>query len=222
MNRVIACPGCRAQLHVPADAGGKPAHCPHCRAAFRLTPDGNPAPIPAGLRLPRLLVVPAFGLLMLGVAGTLVNGYLSVLFTFVPGADREFARGRVREVRSAQILSDAGKPHRWVPMPYAAVAGVAAGSLASEAEQDRLDEELARTWAPGMKPLHWISTAVSAVVLLGGFAILRGRWYALALLGSVAAIVNVNHLCCLPGAVAGVWGVMTLVRDEARAYFGRG
>jgi hypothetical protein len=74
-----------------------------------------------------------------------------------------------------------------------------------------------------MVPLHWASTAVSALAFLGGVAILRGRWYPLAVAGCVAAILNVNHLCCLPGAVAGVWGLMALVRDDVRAHFkGRG
>ena len=223
MDRVIDCPGCRAQLHVPAAAAGKPAHCPHCRAAFHVPADPVAAPVPVrtGLRLPRPLVGPAFGLLMLGLAGTLVNGYLFALFSLHPGADLEFARGRVREVRSAQILAAAGKPSQWEPMPHAAVAGVAAGSVGAEADAERHDEELAQSWAPAMRSLHLASAVVSGLVLLGGVATLSGRWYPLALLACVAAILNVNHLCCLPGAVAGVWGILALVRDEARAYFRR-
>src|SRR5690348_2081360 len=93
---VITCPGCRKPLHVPATALGQPAHCPHCKAAFRLpaTPDGAPQPITRRprLSLPRPLLVPAFGLIILGLAGTLVNGYLSVLFALKPGATLEFAR----------------------------------------------------------------------------------------------------------------------------------
>jgi hypothetical protein len=62
---------------------------------------------------------------------------------------------------------------------------------------------------------------VSAVTFLGGVAILRGRGPWLAFLGCAAAVVNVNHLCCLPGAIAGVWGILALSRDDVRAHFRR-
>ena len=108
----ITCPGCGKPLHVPAAAVGKPARCPHCRAAFRLpaNPDGSPGvpePVRRGPGIPRVLVVPGFGLLILGLAGTLVNGYLAARMTREPGFDLEFARGRVGEVRSAEAMSGA-------------------------------------------------------------------------------------------------------------------
>ena len=220
----ITCPGCGKPLHVPASAVGKPARCPHCRAAFRLpaNPDGSPGtpePVRHGPGLPRVLFVPGFGLLMLGLAGTLVNGYLAARMSLQPGFDREFARGRVGEVRSAEAMSGAmSEPTAWSGEPGAALGG----TVAVVAAEELANEELAAAWAPGMTPLHWVSTAVSAVAFLGGVAILRGRWYPLAVAGCVAAILNVNHLCCLPGAVAGVWGLMALARDDVRAFFKRG
>jgi hypothetical protein len=212
----ITCPGCRKPLHIPADAVGKPAHCPHCKAPFRLQPDGSAGPI-VRRSLPRPLVVPAFALIVLGLAGVLVNGYLSVLFALKAGADRDFARGRVAEVRSSQALSAGMKGGEWQYAPAAAVAGGAAAVAAEE----RDNEEVVETWAPGMKPLHLASTAVSAVAFLGGLSTLTGRFYPMAVLGCVAAILNVNHLCCLPGAVAGVWGLLALARDEVRPHFRR-
>lgn len=220
---VIACPGCRRPLHVPDAAIGRPAHCPHCRVWFTVpraangTP-GAPVLVPRRLQLPRLLYVPAFGMLMLGLAGTLVNGYLTALFALVPGQDVEFARGRVREVRSAQSISDLT---RWEPAPHAALAGGAAGYQAWIQEAARLDEELAHSWGPGMLPLHVVSTATSLVVLLGGVAVLRGRFYYFTLFACAASMLNVNHLCCLPGTVVGLWGILTIVRDEGRRHFGK-
>jgi hypothetical protein len=219
----ITCPGCNQPLHVPAEAVGMPAHCPHCKARFHLPAaadgsPGTPQPLRPRWGLPRPLVVPAFGLLLLGLSGTLVNGYLSVLFEFKPGAAMEFARGRVREVRSAEVYSSLGKKSGgWSHAPEAAIVGVAAAGY----EEEQIDERLAASWAPAMQPVHLIFTGISAVAALGGLAILLGRWYPLALLGCVAAIINVNHLCCLPGAVAGVWGILMLVRDEVREYFRR-
>lgn len=229
MNHLITCPGCRRPLKLPSAAVGKPGHCPHCKAAFDIpaNPDGSPGPVRLRRAIPRLLIYPAFVLLMLGLAGTLVNGYLSALFAFVPGSDLEFARGRVREVRSAELLTAVGRAAQgnWEHAPRAAAGGVAAAQAtvgAAEAEEDRQNEALATEWAPGMKPIHFVSTALSVVALLGGWAMLRGRWYPLAVLGCVAAAVNVNHLCCVPGVFAGIWGILVLVRDEGRAYFRRG
>jgi hypothetical protein len=40
------------------------------------------------------------------------------------------------------------------------------------------------------------------------------------MLGCFAAALNVNELgCCFPGALAGIWGILMLVRDEGRRYF---
>jgi hypothetical protein len=222
---VITCPGCRRPLHVPDEVLDQPVHCPHCRVSFRVPKNsdgtfGQPQPLPprAGLQIPRPLVFPAFGLLILGLAGTMVNGYLTLLFALQPGADVEFARGRVREVRSTKGLSDITK---WEPAPHAAIAGVAAGSDAADLYAAQLDEELAQSWAPGMLPLHLVSTMISAVVMLGGLSIVRGKLYFFALFACVAAMVNVNHLCCLPGGVIGLWSIFMLVRDDNRKHFGR-
>ena len=79
---------------------------------------------------------------------------------------------------------------------------------------------MARAWQPSVAPASHYSFAASTLVAVGGVCILRGRYYPVAILGCLAALVNVNHLCCLPGGVAGVWGLLSLVRDEGRAHFG--
>ncbi|HET6572630.1 MAG TPA: hypothetical protein VFG68_03430 [Fimbriiglobus sp.] len=220
MDYQITCPGCGKPLHVPAAAVGKLARCPHCRAALRLPADPGASPelVRTGPAIPRILFIPAFGLLVLGLAGTLVNAYLAARMSLETGFARDFARGRVREVRSAESMSGAmSKPTGWSDAPGAAVGGAAAVVAAEE----EADEKLAAAWARGMTPLHWASAAVSAVVLLGGVAALRGRWLPVAVAGCVAAILNVNHLCCLPGAVVGVWGLLALARDDVRAWIKR-
>jgi hypothetical protein len=230
MNYRITCPGCGRPLHVPPEAVGRPAHCPHCRTAFHLPAGpggapGDPRPIRRPPGLPRPLTVPALGLILLGFAGTLVNGYLSARFALEPGFDREYARGRVREVRAIRALPGGTRgTDEWPHAPRAAVSGAAAAAATVEAVEDLEEELLANAWSEGvLRPVHWYSTAVSLLAMLGGVAIVRGRWYPLAVAGCVAAIVNVNHLCCLPGAVAGVWGLAVLARDDVRAYFkGRG
>ncbi|OWK41868.1 hypothetical protein [Fimbriiglobus ruber] len=223
-DHVIVCPGCQKLLHVPTRAIDKPAHCPHCRAAFHIPPapgggPGTPVKVSEGYSLPRVLLIPAFGLLMLGLAGTAVNGYLSVLFAFKPGAALEFARGRVTEARMAKGMTALGRADDWELAPHAAVAGGAGAAASAAAVEAWTDEQTAAGWAPNQLSIHVASTIVSALTLLGGAAILRGRFYWLALIGCLAAIVNVNHLCCVPGAITGIWGILSLVRDEGRAHF---
>src|SRR5579885_3397650 len=226
-DHLTTCPGCGRPLHVPADAVGKPAHCPHCRAGFVIPagPGGAPGEPRLTARrrppLPRPLVVPAFGLLMLGLAGTLVNGYLSARFVLQPGFDRQYALTQVRQVRSIEALPGGRPADDWPHAPRAAAGGAAAAVATIEAAEDLADEQLADVWTPSMKPVHFASTAISALAALGGLAILRGRFYPLAILGCAAAVVNVNHLCCLPGALLGVWGLLALARDDVRAHFKR-
>ena len=59
------------------------------------------------------------------------------------------------------------------------------------------------------------------VVLVGGICIVRGRFYYLALFCCLVAMLNFNHLCCIPGLVVGLWGILSLARDEVRPHFDR-
>lgn len=92
-TEVISCPACKHLLRVPADWLGTQVQCPECRAMFkapvrdgdRLTepelisaPTDSPAaPRPRG-KLDPMLLIPAFGLLLLGVISLIVNGFTLV------------------------------------------------------------------------------------------------------------------------------------------------
>jgi hypothetical protein len=66
-----------------------------------------------------------------------------------------------------------------------------------------------------------LSLAVSAAVFLGGLSIAL-RWnFRLAQLGCVLAMLNIANGCCIPGAVAGLWGILMLNSEEGRGHFGR-
>lgn len=228
----IVCPGCQVPLGVPPTAVGKPAHCPHCELAFFLPANADGTPGTPQLRktprvnidIPRFLIVPACVLLMIGFAGTMVNGYLSGLFINVPGSDLEYARGRVREIRINQGIAALGKPtdEDWEQAPHAAVIGSALAIGAADVLEEARNEQLAAAWQPAISPISHYSTVMSVITFIGGLCILRGRFYWLGVLGCVAAIVNVNHLCCVPGGIVGVWGILSLVRDEGRSHFGIG
>ena len=72
--------------------------------------------------------------------------------------------------------------------------------------------------------MRWVLplfAGVSAIVLLGGLSIVL-RWsHGLAQMGCVAAALNLPHLCCVPGSIAGLWGLVMLNSAEGRAHFGR-
>ena len=217
MEHTIHCPGCAKPLNVPAEALAQPMACPHCRSRIRvpLNDDGTlgtPEKVERRWKMPEILLAPMFLLIMLGLAGTASNGYLMARFYTKPGSDLEYARGRVGEVNWTEALTTIGSKEQ-IPVDGLSMVG---GTIVPASK----DELLAHAWAGRMKRLHEISTGISVIVFVGGVCILTGRFYWLALLGCVAAMLNVNNLCCLPGGIAGFWGILVLVRDDARIYFG--
>lgn len=221
-------PPCRQPLNVPSDAVGKPLSCPHCRTAIGLAlgPDGRPTePTSLGRTgwVPKMFLVPGFALLILGGAGAFVNGYVASDVLTHPGAEATHARRLVDDLRSFEGLTGAAneaKKKKGEPTPQDLFAAVA-GQAARLAEEERSDAKLAEAWAPRILPMNLTFAVVSLVAAAGGWAIIRGRWYWLALVGCVAAVLNLNAGCCVPGGIAGIWGFLMLVRDEGRKHFGR-
>lgn len=224
---VITCPNptCAKPLNLPAAAVGQPLSCPHCGTGIRvaLGPDGKPTPpeaVKSG-RVPKMFVVPGFALLILGAAGVFANGYVAASALFEPGGDVRFARLMVDYLRDADAMGNPtqqGKKKDEDPREaFAAVLGPAAG-VAAQQEIDAARAEAAAGW---VGPFHAAFAVVSLVMAGGGLAILLGRWYWLAVVGSVAAVFNVGLCCCVPGLVAGLWGFLTVVRDEGRRHFAR-
>src|SRR5687768_3588013 len=103
MPVVTRCPACRHLLTVPDDFLGKVVTCLECRAAFEApaqTGDAFTAPKlvrPGRFKVPAFVFVPMYGLLLLGAAGVIVNGYLFVTFRNDPEAAKAFAAGLFRQ-----------------------------------------------------------------------------------------------------------------------------
>ena len=85
-TEVISCPACKHLLRVPADWLGTQVQCPECRAMFKApVRDGDrltepelisrpeSATAPRRGKLDAMLLIPAFGLLLLGVVSVVVN-----------------------------------------------------------------------------------------------------------------------------------------------------
>jgi hypothetical protein len=208
-TEIAPCPACRHLTRVPIDWLGQPVRCPQCRAMFKapardgaggLTDPELLSRPPAPDRPPRamdpMLLLPAFGLMFLGFAGLVVNGWLGYRFLTDPVGGREYIRAQLPELRKAGFGADD-----------------------PPAEQDRRDDDRAARWAGAMRWVLPGMAAVSGLAFLGGLSIAL-RWnYRLAQAGCVAAGLNVVGLCCIPGAIAGVWGLLMLNSDEGRAHF---
>jgi hypothetical protein len=61
---------------------------------------------------------------------------------------------------------------------------------------------------------------MSVLGLLGALAMMVQRFYWLAIVGNVAAIINLGMFCCLVGAPTGIWGLVKLFDPELKALFG--
>jgi hypothetical protein len=210
-TEVISCPACNHLLRVPLDWLGQAVHCPECRAMFQApvrTAHGltkpelleRPTAPPAAARkkLDVLLLLPAFGLLFCGVAGLIVNGMLTYRFLADPVGSKAYIRDQLAKLREQGLGADD-----------------------PPADRDKLDDERAGQTARAMRWVLPVFAGVSALAFLGGLSITL-RWnHRLAQLGCVAAALNVPHFCCVPGAVAGLWGLLMLNSQEGRAHFGK-
>ncbi len=144
------------------------------------------------------LLLPAFGLLFCGVAGLVVNGVLSYQFLTDPAGAKQYIRNQLPALRDAGVGADD-----------------------PPAERDRIDDERAETAARAMRWVLPLFMVVSGVVFAGGLAMATRRSYRLAQVGCVAAMLNIPHFCCLPGSIAGLWGLLMLGSEEAREQFAR-
>jgi hypothetical protein len=159
-----------------------------------------------------------FGLLLLGAAGTFVNGYLYYTFRSDPEAARTFAAWIIRQ-QAKERPDDAPPPAG--PLSDEEKREREERAKAFQADQERRVDETAAAAAPFVGPMQGPFALVSLGVLAGGVAFAARRGYWLAFLGCALAILNVNHVCCVPGAVVGVWGFFALISDDGRRHFGR-
>jgi hypothetical protein len=210
-TEVISCPACNHLLRVPLDWLGTAVQCPECKAHFKAPArDGSGGLTaaelisrPAGAAAPprkadMMLLLPAFGLLVCGIAGVIINGVLSYMVITDPARSKEYLRERFATARQYGFFADD-----------------------PEAERDRLDAARAEEWASVLRWLVPAAGVAAVLALLGGLSMAL-RWnYRLAQIGCVGGALNPVGCCCVPGAIAGVWGLIMLASPEGREHFGR-
>jgi hypothetical protein len=145
-----------------------------------------------------MLLLPAFGLLFCGVAGVIVNGMLTYKFLADPAESELYLKNQLANLRDHGFGADDPPESR-----------------------EQLDNDRAANLSRAMTWVLPLFTAVSAIVFMGGLAIALRRNHRLAQVGCVVAALNLPHLCCIPGSIAGLWGLLMLNSEEGRAHFGR-
>ncbi|HEY2786823.1 MAG TPA: hypothetical protein VGJ05_17815 [Fimbriiglobus sp.] len=220
---LFTCPACGTKLRTPVAALGQTVFCSECKAPLRLptSPDGQAVRVFGGAgktyAVPPKVMIPLLGLLILGAAGVLVNGYFVYLFWSRPGSEKDVAMLYVHQLRwTTTDPADAARRD-----PKLSDAEKKAAIEKANAGQASDDDKLAEAWAPGFKRIAPWFTLLSFGEFLGGLAFLWKRWMPLAWLGCVCAICNVNQGCCFPGGIVAIWGAFVLISTEGRRYFGK-
>ncbi|MFM8271931.1 MAG: hypothetical protein ACKODX_06295 [Gemmata sp.] len=213
-TEVIACPACRHLVRVPLDWLGAQVQCPECKARFRapvrvdgkLT-DAEPLSRPPGADAPKrrprvdaMLLLPAFGLMMIGCAALAVGGATTARYLRDPGAPKQDVAQMVAQARRGGAFT--------------------AGPEGPD-ERAKFDDAFAEQRAGTIRALVPVFAVMSAFIFYGGVAMATRRHYRMAQLGCVLAVLHVAYGCCLPGALAGLWGLLMLSSAEGREHFGR-
>ena len=129
-TEVIACPACKHLVRVPLDWLGTQVQCPECQAMFRapirvdgkLTdaellsrPESAPAAPKSRTSADLMLLLPAFGLLLCGLVGAAVNGWLLFMILSDPAGGREWAAKQAEAARKIGQARRAGNIGRLDP-----------------------------------------------------------------------------------------------------------
>jgi hypothetical protein len=215
---IVDCRQCGRTLRVPEDMLGRPVKCPVCGLTFSV-PAGAPEPSP---------VSPASE-----AAQAPIPSHLPSPEDY--GAPQD-------EFGEAQPLRDPDRAGALLTLPAILLLMVGVlGFLANVIEAVFVATRLRFPEPPPAHPPHdpmeqlqWMAQGgtgpmllviaaifaiVSLLVIVGAVQMLRRRTYALAVAGSVLAMVNVNGLCCIPGLPAGIWALVALSTREGRSAF---
>lgn len=209
-TEVISCPACKHAVRVPADWLGQTVQCPECRATFtaptragdRLTDPvlisapTSAAPAAGRPKADLMLMLPAFGLMLVGVVSLVVNGYMAARFLADPAFAAAQARNQIEMTRKMGFGADD-----------------------PEEDRARLDEERAAQTVRGLRVALPAFAVLGGVVFAGGLAMARRKGYRFAQVACVLAALNLPNLCCVPGAVFGLWGLLMLSSEEGREHF---
>lgn len=211
MSDLIHCPTCQRPLSVPDELIGRPVKCPDCGEVF-LTVQGNPGPGGAGpdKSVPMSVWAETVGdrtnalpeaypqsndsvVTAPGIALLVVGllGFIAALFVLL----------MLVQVDEKELKAAMQRP------------------AAGDADQEAFDQGFEIAMGPFGRVVHGIFTLVNLAIITGAVAILLRRFYVLAVLASILAMVNVDSCCCLLGMPVGLWSLIVLMRPDVKAMF---
>jgi hypothetical protein len=208
---MIYCPACRHKLRIPEDLMGQPVLCPSCQTEFIAPPPpiGGDRPIEA-----------------------IREGRASARNS---GGSEDFREDAYRD----DDIRRRDKPNPFVSVAATLLIGVSLLGLADGAFRliTYSPQKLVATMKqmqtafptlPAMDQesfkMGYLAGAVifgffSLISLLGGLAMLRRRFFPIAVFGSILAILNISDCCCLLGAPVGIACLFILFQPTVRASF---
>lgn len=202
MAGMVTCPSCQRPLQVPEEYVGSLVKCPVCGANFTAAQPRESAVISEGPRQ----------------GDEYREDYLG-------HRDDEAVRGAVAAPAICLIITGCLGLlcSSWWLM------GVVNGEVKAafqqqQAHPDARVREFQKRMAEaaeggGFVAVLAVFMAVNLSIILGAVAILRRRFYALAVTSSILAMVNVFGCCCVLGLPFGIWSLMVLTRPDVKAAF---
>ncbi|HEV3443900.1 MAG TPA: hypothetical protein VG099_04610 [Gemmataceae bacterium] len=224
---ILNCPQCQRQLRVTEELLGRPVKCPACGLIFTVPMGGTEAqlaPVPVASEAPpaprpeegkrdpyeypydehrrrlergepwdydRDETERARGLLMPPAVCLLITGILGILIN-------------LGQAGYALVPKPPPPAHEGPPKDF------------MEAVQRGIEESQS-----GPVPLigGLIFAGVSFLAMLGGIFMLTRRFYGMAILGSIMAMIDIGNCCCLLGLPFGIWALVVLARPEVKRLF---
>lgn len=213
MPDVIQCPSCHRPLRVPDELVGLPVKCPDCGMVF-LTVTGTPASPTAPASVPPSQVTataPTVSPVARGIpepffaddrASTAVGGPgVALLIVGILGLIAS----------SFSLLAVLGMDHEKFMEGFK--------SQMEDVPPEQVEEMGRLIVGPAAGVIHGVFVAISLLVLLGAVMMLRRRFYPLAVLGSVLAMINLETCCCVLGLPVGFWSLLVLMRADVQETF---
>jgi hypothetical protein len=200
----IFCPACNNKLRVPEELMAQPVECPKCGAAFTAPPptsrqsdDVSVIPVESDefVRTDRGEWSPVEGRPQIGQTKTALPALLMLiaaglnLVINLYGLISTVVNPGAVRKMGDQLSQAMGVPP--MPVDAAKLNMVAAG----------------------------LFLVVSLAQLVAAVAMMRRRWYALAMMGAFLSIINCNNICCLLSIPVGIWAFIVLLQPDVKASF---
>jgi hypothetical protein len=207
-SETIACPACGHSVRVPETLFGQPVRCPACKAYFTApTRDasgilGTPEllsqppvmmrPVEEDvipIRKPPSLTLPAVLMILVGLCGIAVNAGVAWAIATQTDTMLDAVRKQIEEQNK-------------------------------DPNKEKIDPmTITKEHLYKFRDITLFFLGVSAMVLVGGVALMAGRGYWLAVIGSVLAIVNLGFGCCFLGLPVGIYALVKLFDPDVRRHF---